>query len=460
MPPNVEVDDLIQSGMIGLLDAAKHYSANKGANFETYAGIRIRGAMLDEVRKSDWTPRSVHRNMREMADVVRKIENAKGQDATPTDIAEALGVSIEEYHKLVQDAASCRLFSFDQMGSSEDESSPADHARDERPGPFDHIEECGIPRCAGAAINGLPEREKLVLSLYYDEDMNLREIGEVLEVSESRVCQIHGQALVRLRARLCGVAGARLNHGHPKHHRHRAGLIAIIGGAILKGSSAGALVGSAAFVIVVVGTLAASLVQTPMATFMRAWRIVSWVFKPPSANPAAMIEKIVEWSNIARKQGLLGLESAVEQEQDEFLKKGLQSLVDGGEPEAIRSSMEIELDTMEHFDTQAAKVFESMGVYSPTLGIIGAVMGLMAVMQNLNDPSKLGHGIAAAFVATIYGIAFANLLFLPMGNKLKAVIHGQIAGAHHGDRGPHRHCAGREPAQHRIEAPGLFPPLA
>jgi RNA polymerase sigma factor for flagellar operon FliA len=105
MPPNVEVDDLIQSGMIGLLDAAKHYSPTKGANFETYAGIRIRGAMLDEVRKSDWTPRSVHRNMREMADVVRKIENAKGQDATPLDIAEGLGVSIEDYHKLVQDAA-------------------------------------------------------------------------------------------------------------------------------------------------------------------------------------------------------------------------------------------------------------------------------------------------------------------------------------------------------------------
>src|SRR5882724_11071099 len=124
------------------------------------------------------------------------------------------------------------------------------------------------------------------------------------------------------------------------------GLIAIIGGAILKGSSAGALVGSAAFVIVV---------QTPLATFIRAWKIVSWVFKPPANNPAAMIEKIVEWSNIARKQGLLGLESAVEAEKDEFLKKGLQSLVDGGEPDAIRSSMEIELDAMEHFDTQAAK---------------------------------------------------------------------------------------------------------
>jgi RNA polymerase sigma factor for flagellar operon FliA len=158
--------------------------------------------MLDEVRKSDWTPRSVHRNMREMAEVVRKIENAKGQDASPVDIAEGLGVSIEDYHKLVQDAASCRLFSFDQMGSSEDESSPADHARDERPGPFDHIRDAGFRDALSLAIGTLPEREKLVLSLYYDEDMNLREIGEVLEVSESRVCQIHGQALIRLRSRL------------------------------------------------------------------------------------------------------------------------------------------------------------------------------------------------------------------------------------------------------------------
>jgi RNA polymerase sigma factor for flagellar operon FliA len=202
MPPNVEVDDLIQAGMLGLLDAGKHYSPTKGANFETYAGIRIRGAMLDEVRKSDWTPRSVHRNMREMADVIRKIENAKGQDASPVDIAEGLGVTITEYHKLVQDAASCRVFSFDQMGANDDESSPADHARDEGPGPFDQIEDAGFRDALAGAIHVLPEREKLVLSLYYDEDMNLREIGAVLDVSESRVCQIHGQALVRLRARL------------------------------------------------------------------------------------------------------------------------------------------------------------------------------------------------------------------------------------------------------------------
>src|SRR6202453_3823737 len=167
MPPNVEVDDLIQSGMIGLLDAAKHYSPDKGANFETYAGIRIRGAMLDEVRKSDWTPRSVHRNMREMAEVVRKIENAKGHDATPTDIAQGLGVSIEEYHRLVQDAASCRLFSFDQVSSGENESSPADHARDEGPGPLDDIEDAGFRGALSSAINTLPERERLGGSVSY-----------------------------------------------------------------------------------------------------------------------------------------------------------------------------------------------------------------------------------------------------------------------------------------------------
>ncbi len=202
MPPHVEVDDLIQSGMIGLLDAAKHYSPDKGANFETYAGIRIRGAMLDEVRKSDWTPRSVHRNMRQMSEAIRRIENQKGQDASGAEIARELGISLEEYHKLVQDAATCRLFSFDQLGSGDDDSNLADSARDDRPGPFDNIKELGFSAELATAIGHLPEREQLVLSLYYDDEMNLREIGEVLEVSESRVCQIHGQALVRLRARL------------------------------------------------------------------------------------------------------------------------------------------------------------------------------------------------------------------------------------------------------------------
>jgi RNA polymerase sigma factor for flagellar operon FliA len=201
MPPNVEVDDLIQAGMIGLLDAARHYIASKGANFETYAGIRIRGAMLDEVRKSDWTPRSVHRSAREMSEAVRRIENETGQDARPADIAAALNLSLDDYYKAVQDAVSCRLFSFDQMGSSEDDS-PADYTPHDGPGPFEHLEDEGFRRALGQAVESLPEREKLVLSLYYDEELNLREIGEVLDVSESRVCQIHGQALVRVRARM------------------------------------------------------------------------------------------------------------------------------------------------------------------------------------------------------------------------------------------------------------------
>ena len=202
MPPHVEVDDLIQAGMIGLLDAGKNYSPDKGANFETYAGIRIRGAMLDEVRKSDWTPRSVHRSMRDMAEAIRRIENEKGHDASPAEIAGALGIPLEEYHKVVQDAATCRVFSFDQLATGDEDSNPADSARDERPGPFDNIRNLGFSEALAKAIGHLPEREQLVLSLYYDDEMNLREIGEVLEVSESRVCQIHGQALVRLRARL------------------------------------------------------------------------------------------------------------------------------------------------------------------------------------------------------------------------------------------------------------------
>ncbi|MCU0976235.1 MAG: flagellar motor protein [Steroidobacteraceae bacterium] len=202
-------------------------------------------------------------------------------------------------------------------------------------------------------------------------------------------------------------------------------LFALVGGSILKGAGVKGLIGGAAFVIVVVGTIAAILLQTPLSTFRRALGIAGWIFKPPAADPNALVQKIVEWSNVARKQGLLGLESSLEQESDEFMKKGLQALVDGGEPEAIRQVMEVELETREHADTQAAKVFEGMGIYAPTLGIIGAVLGLMAVMQNLSDPSKLGPGIAAAFTATVYGIGLANLVFLPMANKLKALIHQQ-----------------------------------
>lgn len=204
-------------------------------------------------------------------------------------------------------------------------------------------------------------------------------------------------------------------------------LVAILGGSIAKGSGLEALWNGAAFVIVVIGTVAAALVQTKLAVFTHAMRIFPWIFSSPPIDTEEAIQKLVNWSQIARKEGLLGLEAMAEQEPDAFSSKGLQLLVDGTEPETIRNILEVELSTREHFDLQGAKVFESMGVYAPTLGIIGAVMGLMAVMQNLAEPDKLGPGIAAAFVATIYGIASANLFFLPVGNKLKSTIQSQTA---------------------------------
>ncbi len=199
----------------------------------------------------------------------------------------------------------------------------------------------------------------------------------------------------------------------------------ILVGAVLKGAGLMALVSGAAFMIVVVGTLAAICVQTPLTVMKHALRILPWIMKPPPLNPQLQINKILEWSNTARKQGLLSLEPLLEREEDPFVRKALQLVVDGSEPETIRGIMEVELDTREHADTLGAKVFEGMGIYSPTLGIIGAVLGLMAVMQHLSDPSKLGHGIAAAFTATVYGIGLANLFFLPIAAKLKVVIQAQ-----------------------------------
>ena len=202
-------------------------------------------------------------------------------------------------------------------------------------------------------------------------------------------------------------------------------LCAVLVGAVLKGAGVMALVSAAAFMIVVVGTIAAILVQTPLPVMRRALAIFSWVMRPPARDGSLLIAKIVEWSNTARKQGLLGLEPVIDREPDPFVRKALQLLVDGSEPDAISSVMNVELHVREHADITAAKVFEGMGVYSPTLGIIGAVLGLMAVMQNLADPTRLGHGIAAAFTATVYGIGFANLFFLPVSAKLKVIIQRQ-----------------------------------
>ncbi|MES2819720.1 MAG: flagellar motor protein [Pseudomonadota bacterium] len=201
--------------------------------------------------------------------------------------------------------------------------------------------------------------------------------------------------------------------------------VAILGGNYLEGGHVGALLNGPAALIVIGGTLGAAFLQAPMAVLKRAIVILRWIFFPPRIDLAGGIDRVVGWSLTARKEGLLGLEAVADAEPDAYARKGLQLLVDGAEPEAIRSILEVDLYTQEGRDIQAAKVFESMGGYAPTIGIIGAVMGLIHVMGNLADPSMLGSGIAVAFVATIYGVGLANLLLLPIANKLKAIAARQ-----------------------------------
>lgn len=204
------------------------------------------------------------------------------------------------------------------------------------------------------------------------------------------------------------------------------GVSAILFGQYLEGGTISTLVNGPAMLIVLGGTLGAVMLQSPFPVFMRAVRMSSWIFFAPKHQMERTIDRIVAWSNIARKEGLLGLENIEEKEKNLFARKGLQLLIDGSEPENIRSILDVEIETKERFDLQAAKIFESMGGYSPTIGIIGAVLGLIQVMGNLSDPSKLGNGIAVAFVATIYGVGAANLLFIPIANKLKNLVSEQV----------------------------------
>ena len=198
--------------------------------------------------------------------------------------------------------------------------------------------------------------------------------------------------------------------------------VAILGGNYLEGGHAAALLNGPAALIVIGGTLGAAFIQTPLPVFKRAMVILRWIILPPPNRLQQGIAQVINWSTVARKEGLLGLETIADTEPDAFARKGLQLLVDGSEPEALRSILEVDMVTRENHDLSAAKVFESMGGYSPTIGIIGAVMGLIHVMGNLADPSMLGRGIAVAFVATIYGVALANLFLLPVANKLKSVV--------------------------------------
>lgn len=201
LPHTVEVNDLIQAGMIGLLDASHQYKASQGASFETYAGIRIRGAMLDEIRRNDWAPRSVHRKAREIAEVMHQLEQQLGRSPLDQEVAEAMGMTVDQYHQQLQDASGHQVFSLEDM--TDNQLTDGESFGSDEIGPAELTENDGFERALADAINTLPERERLLMSLYYNEELNLKEIGEVLGVSESRVSQIHTQTVVRLRSKLC-----------------------------------------------------------------------------------------------------------------------------------------------------------------------------------------------------------------------------------------------------------------
>ena len=188
----------------------------------------------------------------------------------------------------------------------------------------------------------------------------------------------------------------------------------------------GSLLQLTAFVIVIGGTAGAVMLQSSAKIFLQGMKLAKWIILPPRANPQNLITLVLTWSSTARKGGLLALEPQLEELQDAFTKKGLQMLVDGAEPEKIREALEVEIATYEKHHLDASKVWQAAGGYAPTIGIIGAVLGLIHVMENLSDPAKLGGGIAVAFVATVYGVGSANLFFLPMSNKLRSIVEQEV----------------------------------
>ncbi len=199
MPPNVHVDDLIQSGMLGLIEAAKNYDPSQGASFETYAGIRVRGAMLDDVRHSDWSPRSLHRKMRQLRQAVQQIESETGCDAKDQDVADKLQITLDELYVIKRDSANSQIFSLDQV---EDDPGQQSRLKSSQSDPLESLQRADFKRHLASVIASLAEREQMVMSLYYNEELNLKEIGHVLEISESRVSQIHSQALKNIRAQM------------------------------------------------------------------------------------------------------------------------------------------------------------------------------------------------------------------------------------------------------------------
>lgn len=200
---------------------------------------------------------------------------------------------------------------------------------------------------------------------------------------------------------------------------------AVVLGQQLEGGSLGALVNGPAILIVVGGSIGATMLQSPLPVFLRALAMLPWVVHPPQVELTRQAREIVRWSQLARREGLLGLEKVVGQVSDRYARKGLQLVIDGNDPLVIRETLELDCLARERRDLGAARVIDGIGGYAPTLGILGAVIGLIQVMNNLADPARLGEGIAVAFVATVYGVGLANLLFIPVANKIKAVVREQ-----------------------------------
>lgn len=202
LPPSVVVDDVIQSGMMGLLDAARRYTETEGSQFETYAVQRIRGAMLDGLRQADWLPRTLRRSLRGIEAMICRLEQRNGRAPSEKELAAALDMPLADYQHLLQEARGYQLVSYEDFKSGDDESFVDRYCTDGRPDPLGFLMERAVREDLIAAIDALPDREKKVMGLYYEQELNLREIGEVLGVSESRICQLHTQAIARLRARM------------------------------------------------------------------------------------------------------------------------------------------------------------------------------------------------------------------------------------------------------------------
>ncbi len=204
------------------------------------------------------------------------------------------------------------------------------------------------------------------------------------------------------------------------------GLAAVLGGQAMEGGHIGLFVQPAALLIVVVGTLAAVLLHHPLPVFLKGVRMAKWAFRPPPSEASTLIRRVIQWSHTARQESILALEKHLNMTRDPFQRAGLQLLIDGADATKLRETLDVQIVGFETAERQAARVWEVAGGYAPTLGILGAVIGLIHVMENLTDPSKLGTGIAVAFVATIYGVGLANLLFLPIANKIKFTIAERI----------------------------------